>query len=98
MLRRERLIIVIQALLDLDDLQLVLDLRELNGNPHSTRFDVVWDDLAQYLEDTTMAADERHHTSMMHMPIAIFVCDLKDIIIERFQKKHSNLPPVRPIT
>ena len=85
---------VIQALLDLDDPQIVLDMRELNGNPNSTRFDVFWDELAQYLEDTTMAVDERRHTSVMHMPIAISVRNLRDIIVERLQKKHSNLPPV----
>lgn len=41
-----------------------------------------------------MAVDERRHTSVMHMPIAISVCNLRDIIIERLQKKHSNLPPL----
>ena len=68
---------VIQAILDLDDPQIVLDLQELNGNPNSTRFDVFWDELAQYLEDTTMAVDERCHTSVMHMPIAISVRNLR---------------------
>ena len=41
-----------------------------------------------------MAVNERHHTSVMHMPIAISVCNLRDLIIECLQKKHSNLPPL----
>ena len=57
----------------------MLDMRELNGNPKSTRFDVFWDEVAQYLEDSTMALDERRHTAVMHMPIAISVRNLKDI-------------------
>lgn len=68
--------------------QIVLDLCELNGNPNSTRLDLFWDELAQYLEDTTMTVDERRHTTMMHMSIAISMHNLRHL-----QKQHLNLPP-----
>ena len=68
--------------------QIMLDLCEVNGNPNSTRLDLFWDELAQYLEDTTMTVDERRHTTVMHMSIAISMRNLRHL-----QKKHLNLPP-----
>ena len=68
--------------------QIMLDLCEVNGNPNSTRLDLFWDELAQYLEDTTMTVDERCHTTVMHMSIAISMRNLRHL-----QKKHLNLPP-----
>ena len=38
---------VVQALLELDDPQIVIDMREMNGNPKSTRFNQFWQELGQ---------------------------------------------------
>ena len=57
---------VVEALLNLDDPEIMLDMRELNGNPKLTRFDVYRGELAQYLEDITMAVDERRHSCDEH--------------------------------
>ncbi len=83
---------VAAALLDLDDPQIIIDLRELNGNPKSMTFDIFWEELSQYLEETTVAVDERWHSDVMHMPLAISVRHLRDIIVERLQDKHSTMP------
>ena len=69
-------------------------MRELNGNPQSTRFDVIWGELGQYLEDTTMAVDERQHSNIMHIPLAISVQHLRETISEHLQQKHSTLLPI----
>jgi len=37
------------ALLDLDDTQIILDLREMNGNPKSTEFDDFWNGKSRQL-------------------------------------------------
>ena len=85
---------VSKALLELDDPQIALDLREQNGNPKSTKFEAFWDELQQYLEESTMAVDERRHSDIMHFPIAISVRQLAETVTERLEKKHSILPPI----
>ena len=59
-----------KALLQLDDPEIILDLRQMNGKPNSTIFDEFWDELQLYLDETTLAVDERWHGDVMHMPFA----------------------------
>ncbi len=85
---------VAAALLDLDDPKVNIDLRELNATPKSMRFDVCWEEMSQYLEETTVAVDERGHSDVMHMPLAISVRHLRDIIVKRLLGKHSTMPSI----
>jgi len=77
------------ALLDLDDTQITLDLREMNGNPKCTKFDDFWSELEEYLEEITTAVDERRQVDVMHMPLAISIRHLRDVITDQLQKKHN---------
>ena len=88
---------VSKALLDLDDTEIIMDLREMNGNPKSTKFDAFWNELAEYLEEITTAVDERRQVDVMHMPLAISVRHLRDIIVERLQSKQSVMPAIPSI-
>ena len=75
-----------EAVLATDDPEIILDLRKLNGNPRSTKFDEFWSELASY-EETTLAVDERRHTDVLHMPLAISIRHIHDLISERLEKK-----------
>jgi len=76
-------------LLDLDDTQIILDLREMNGNPKFTKFDDFWYELEEYLEEIMAAVDERRQVEVMHMSLAISICYLRDFITDCLQKKHN---------
>ena len=60
---------VAEALLNLDDPSFIYDLRQLNGNPGSSMFDVFWEELGYYLEELTPAVDDRCHSETPHMPV-----------------------------
>ena len=75
-----------EAILATDDPDIILDLRKLNGNPKSTKFDAFWSELASYLEEATLAVDERRHTDVLHMPLAISIRHIRDLISERLEK------------
>ena len=72
---------VAQALLDLDDPGIVLDLRAQNGDPKSTKFDDFWQELSIFLEEGVLAVDERRHSDVLHMPVAISVRHLRECIL-----------------
>ncbi len=61
---------VAKAVLQLDDPQMVMDLRRMNGKPI---FDAFWQELQLYLDETNLAVDERRHGDVLHMPLAISV-------------------------
>ena len=67
---------VAKAVLQLDDPQIVVDLRRMNGKPNSTIFDTFWQELQLYLDETNLAVDERRHGDVLHMPLAISICNL----------------------
>ena len=85
---------VSKALLDVDDTQIIMDLREMNGNLHSAKFDAFWSELGEYLEEIMTAVDERRQKDVMHMPLAISVRHLQEIIVERLQGKQSIMPAI----
>ena len=87
---------VSKALIDLDDPNIVLDLREMNGNPKCNAFEAFWNEMSEYLEETTTAVDERRQGDVMHMPLAISIRHLRHIITERLQKKHTDNMPAVP--
>ena len=74
-------------LLDMDDPDIILDLRKLNGKPSSSKFDVFWLELHNYLEEIGPAVQERRHGEAMYMPVAISVNHLREIISGKLKEK-----------
>ena len=68
----------------------MLDLRRLNGKTNSDKFDTFWNELQTYLDELGLAADERRHSSVLRMPIAISICHLQEIISERLIAKNKG--------
>ena len=86
---------VANAVLQLDDTEIVLDLRKMNGKPNSTIFDKFWHELQLYFDEVTLAVDERRHGDIMHMPLAISIRSLQETISDRLlQKFPDSVPPV----
>ena len=78
---------VAQALLDINNADIVLDFCRSNGKPDSTIFDEFWRKLQTFLDKINPAVDERKHGEMLHMPFAISFRLLQEIIAERLQQK-----------
>ena len=74
----------VKYLLDMDDHDIILDLRKLNGKPSSSTFDVFWLELHQYLEVIGPAVQERRHGEAMYMPVAISENHVREIISNFF--------------
>lgn len=94
----ERVAKLVEEAFELDEPDILLDLRGLNGKPNATAFDKFWEELSAYLEEITPAVDDCRHGSTLHMLIAISVSDLCDIISERlctkFPEEEPSLPSV----
>ena len=54
---------VAQAVISIDDPDIVLDLCKANGNPKSTTFDRFWQEVQAYLDEMTLAVDDRRHVT-----------------------------------
>ena len=53
-----------------------------------------WDELSVYLEEVNPTVDDRRHSSVLHMPVAISLCHLRDTVKERLQQKHPQLQEI----
>jgi hypothetical protein len=84
---------VAKAVIKLDDPEVILDLQKSNGNPKSSLFDSFWE---AYLDEITPAVDERRHGEVLHMPYAVSVRHLREVITERLQQKFPGTTPVIP--
>ena len=73
---------VAKALIDLDDPDIVLYLSRLNGRVTIDKFDLFCDELQVYLDELGLAVDERRHPGVLHLPIAVSIYHLRDIISE----------------
>ena len=82
--------VIAEVVFELDEPEILLDMRRLNGKPNSTVFERFWDELSFYLEEITPACDDRRHSSTLHMPIAISVSNLRDIIEGRLSSKFPS--------
>ena len=80
---------------EIDEPDILLDLRRLNGKPNATAFDKFWEELSAYLEDISPAVDDCRHGSTLHMPIAFSVGDLRDII-HVSERLHTKFPEEEP--
>ena len=89
----ERITKLAEEAFELDEPDILLDLRKMNGKPNATTFEQFWVELSCYLEEITPAVDDRRHGTSLHMPIAISVSDLRDIISERLHKKFPDEVP-----
>ena len=88
---------VARALLQYNDPDLTLDLRKSNDNPHSTIFYSFCQELQHYLKEAT-AVDERRHSEALHMPIAISVRHLHELIKESVEEKFPECTGVDMFT
>ena len=68
----------------------MLDLRRLNGKVNSNKFDAFWNELQAYLDDLGLAVDERRHSAVLHMPIAVSIRHLQEIISECLTAKKQG--------
>ena len=82
---------VAKALIDLDDPDIMLDLRKLNGRVASDKFNPFWDELQAYLDELGLAVDKRRYSSVLH---AYAYCSsirhLQDIISEHLSAKNKE--------
>ena len=56
-----------EALLTIEDPEIVHDLHRLNGWPKSGKFDAFWDELSVYIEELTPAVDDQWHSETPHV-------------------------------
>ena len=83
------------AVLHVGDPEVILDLRRANGKPNSTIFDKFWEELQAYFDETPLAVDERRHGDVLHMPLAISIRQLQEVVTERLKKKSPDaVPPI----
>ena len=82
-----------KCLVHMDDPDIIIDLRKMNGKPSSTKFDVLWSELSMYLEEAGLAVQERRHGESMYMPFAISVSHLRDLIAQRLKEKFPEKEP-----
>ena len=68
----------VQVYADMEDPDIVVDLRELHKGKIS-KFDVFWNECAKYLqEEVGLAVDERRHSQVTHTACALSVRDLRE--------------------
>ena len=94
----ERVSAIAEEMFELDEPEILLGMRRLNGKLNSTVFERFWDELSFYLEEITPACDDRRHSSTLHMPIAISVSNLRDIIEGRLSSKFPSEDIAYPIS
>ena len=85
---------VAKALLELEDPEVIIDLRKNNGKVASS-FEDFWTELQKYLDEIVTPVNERRHGNTLYLPIAISVRDLREIISERLAKQFpDNTKPI----
>ena len=70
-----------------EKLQLLLDLRKLNGNPKSTKYDEFWEEINILFNEYQTAVQERRHDNIAYLPFTISIREL----IERVQKRKPGI-------
>ena len=86
---------VAKAIVNLDDPEIVLDLCSMNGKPNSSHFHQFWAEPRAYLDEINLAVDDRRHGDTLHLPFAISVRHLQELISDRLREKYSgDCPPI----
>lgn len=57
----------------MDDPDIIIDMRKMNGKPSSSEFNGFWLELCSYLEEVGPDVQERRHGETMYMPAATSV-------------------------
>ena len=70
-----------------DEPTLLLDLRALNGNPQSIKFDEFWDEIHKLFNEYQTADQERRHGDIAYLPFAISTREL----IDRVQRRKPGI-------
>ncbi|RGB32826.1 hypothetical protein C1646_762410 [Rhizophagus diaphanus] len=86
----------LRLMLALEDPSIIFDLRTNNGFK-GNKFDIFWNKLDMYFNEETPAVDDRRHDTTMHMPLAISIRDLRDIILARLHIKDGEPLPAEII-
>ena len=74
----------LSALFELEEPDLLYDLRDANPGNQLHRFEVFWQEAKQFLEeDIGTAVDDRRHSNVVHVAKAISVRDFKQQVEER---------------
>ena len=71
---------VARAVVNLDDPEIVLDLRRMNDNVQNSLFDTLWRELQAYLDKISLAVDERRYGETLHVSFATSLRHLEDVI------------------
>ena len=79
------------ALIEMSDTDIILDLRKANGSTKSTKFEKFWEEMQSYFDETTLAVNERRHSEVLHMPFAISLRHLKELITTRLNEKFPEI-------
>ena len=77
---------VAQAVVEVDNPEVVLDFRSMNRKVQSSHFDAFWDELQAYLDEIR---------DNLHMPFATSLQHLQELIIDRLHRKFpEECPPI----
>ncbi|PKK57470.1 hypothetical protein RhiirC2_797963 [Rhizophagus irregularis] len=82
----------LRLMLALEDPSIIFDLR-VNSGFKGTKFDPFWKELNLYFNEEIPAVDDRWHNTIMHMSLAISICDLHNIILAKLHIKHGESLP-----
>ena len=80
---------IAQVIMELEDQEIILDLRKDNGKVGSS-YEDFWQELQKYLDEIVTPVNERRHGNTMYLPIAISIQDLRELIRDRLEKKFPN--------
>lgn len=75
--------------IDMEDPDVILDLRHHSGNAGIFKYDAFWDACDKFLNEET-ATDDRRHGTITHMARAISIRDLRSQV-------EKQLPPDTPL-
>ena len=73
---------LVNFILESNDTDLLWDLRKLNGRPKNPAFDPFWHELQKYIDEFA-AVDERRHSDILYLPVAISIENLRQIVLDR---------------
>ncbi|PKB95198.1 hypothetical protein RhiirA5_475802, partial [Rhizophagus irregularis] len=83
----------LRLILTLADPNIIFDLRTNNGFK-GTKFNEFWNETDAYFnEQNLLAVDERRHGTILYMPLALSVRDLREIVTERLKIIYSDPLP-----
>ncbi|GES85196.1 hypothetical protein GLOIN_2v1791831 [Rhizophagus clarus] len=65
-----------------------------NSISHDNKFNTFWDEIEAYFnKQNLLTVDKRKHETILYIPLALSVCDLCKIIIEKLHTIHGNPLP-----